>query len=734
MKRFPTLFKKSSLGKIEQWSIEVSANGDFADIITHYGELDGRIQKTSDTVKEGKNTGKANATSAHEQALKEAQSKYEKKLKSGYVDSLEKAQSGEVDEVIEGGVNPMLAHSFAKSGDKITYPCAGQPKLDGCVHGDTELITDTGVKTIRDIVDNRLQCSVLSYNKDSCKSEFKPVTNWFNNGEADYRQWVFVTVSHSQEIKCTINHKIHTNNGWKRADELDPKTDKLLADRGGSRLFKLMAGTLLGDTCLAYETRRPNTPFSYRIVMSHANEDLLKFKAELLGLPGIFTIRTSGYGSKIFVFTTKVITYLDFPVDKMFFTENGDSRGKRKCVTTEFLREMISLEALSLWIADDGSLNSNNGNKNTPLLSLHTEGYSEEQVDNFIFLFQKSFGCTPKKYVNKKVKDGAGIFLTFSTKDTLYLLNQLRGLHCRGVEYKYYFPTEGYIPKVEREFTEVEFTVRHSKRNSPQTKYDIEVKDNHNYFANNILVHNCRAIAIKKGENVTLWTRTRKPITSCPHIVEAVQKKFKGQDVTLDGELYHHDYKEEFEKIVSAVRKENPTEESAKVQYHIYDCVNDNPFMVRSGLISRFLSDGCEVLKVVPTVDIVSEEQVAEHFDNYIYLGYEGLMLRNLMSPYENKRSYHLQKVKEFDDAEFEIVGVEEGRGKLQGLAGAIVCKTPSGETFKAKPMGDQESTRKYVENPDLIIGKMLTVKYQGLTGKNKVPRFPAGVAIRDYE
>lgn len=93
-----------------------------------------------------------------------------------------------------------------------------------------------------------------------------------------------------------------------------------------------------------------------------------------------------------------------------------------------------------------------------------------------------------------------------------------------------------------------------------------------------------------------------------------------------------------------------------------------------------------------------------------------------------------MQKVKEFDDAEFEITGIEEGRGKLAGHVGAFVCKTDEGKTFLAKMSGDTGKLADYFTNHSLWAGKRLTVKYQGMTGKEKVPRFPVGIAIRDYE
>ena len=118
-KSFPQLYELSTTGKIKVWSIKAVDNGATSDVVTSFGAKDGKLQVTSDTIKEGKNIGKANETSVFQQACAEAQSKWEKKKKSGYVETLKAAKAGEVDAIITGGIEPMLAHSYSKSGDKI---------------------------------------------------------------------------------------------------------------------------------------------------------------------------------------------------------------------------------------------------------------------------------------------------------------------------------------------------------------------------------------------------------------------------------------------------------------------------------------------------------------------------------------------------------------------------------------------------------------------------------------
>lgn len=296
MTEFPTLYKMTNTGAIQQWTIGVVVNPDRStayDVVTIYGQLGGKLQRTEDGIFEGKNIGRSNETSIEQQAIAEARAKWEKQLKKGYVDSIEKADAGELDELIEGGIVPMLAFTFEKQGHKIKYPCYVQPKLDG--------------------------------------------------------------------IRC---------------------------------------------------------------------------------------------------------------------------------------------------------------------------------------------------------------------------------------------------------------------------------------------------IAIVKNGKCTLWSRTRKPITSCPHIIEEIEMSFLNQSIVLDGELYNHDFKENFEHIVHLVRQEEPDAQCKDVQYHIYDMANGGPFADRARSLKEFESTKpFHYIKFVTTEIINSENEVTDYYNDFKYEGYEGAILRNANGLYVHKRSSDLIKVKEMQDA-----------------------------------------------------------------------------------
>lgn len=239
-----------------------------------------------------------------------------------------------------------------------------------------------------------------------------------------------------------------------------------------------------------------------------------------------------------------------------------------------------------------------------------------------------------------------------------------------------------------------------------------------------------------------MWTRTGKQIISAPHIFEALKPYFEeNPDLIFDGELYADKYANDFNAIVSLVKKTKPTaqdlKDSAKViEYHIYDLPScDGTFLERNRMLTGLQLPKC--CKLVRTDFCQTADHVDALYQMYVEDGYEGQMLR-LNAPYENKRSNSLLKHKSFIDEEYKIVGVEEGGGNLTGMVGALVFETKSGSRFTASVNGGWDYLKQlwkdFGKNPKNLIGKEATIKYFNITPDGK-PRFPKVVAIRsDYE
>lgn len=231
--------------------------------------------------------------------------------------------------------------------------------------------------------------------------------------------------------------------------------------------------------------------------------------------------------------------------------------------------------------------------------------------------------------------------------------------------------------------------------------------------------------------SAALWSRTRKPINSMSHIQDDLVKL--SLPCILDGELYHHDYRDKFEEITHFIRQTEPIDGCEVVQYHIFDIAADGPFSERLAWMKKNIRPGKNSsLVLVETRLVNDEDELMLAFEDFLEQGYEGAIVRNADGLYVNKRSYDLQKIKEFDDAEFPIIGVKEGRGKLQGHA-IFTCQLPTSDgTFDVKLKGATADLKKYFDKPSLWKGKELTVQFQGYTTKNHVPRFPIGLRIRE--
>jgi DNA ligase 1 len=242
-----------------------------------------------------------------------------------------------------------------------------------------------------------------------------------------------------------------------------------------------------------------------------------------------------------------------------------------------------------------------------------------------------------------------------------------------------------------------------------------------------------RCVAIVEDGVCTLWSRTRKPVTSLPHIAKALEGAFPTGRVVLDGEAYAPHLNNDFETLIHLVRQVTPTEGHEQMQYWVYDLIEGGmPFEARYEKLKAMLPVAHPLVLVEATV-LSSEAEAMDYFASCQQQGFEGAIIRNSGGLYVGKRSPDLIKLKSFADAEFEIVGIEEGRGKLQGHVGAFVCRTETGHEFRAKLKGSLSYLKTLFEQERLWAGKKLTVTYQNLT-KEGVPRFPVGTAIRDYE
>lgn len=252
---------------------------------------------------------------------------------------------------------------------------------------------------------------------------------------------------------------------------------------------------------------------------------------------------------------------------------------------------------------------------------------------------------------------------------------------------------------------------------------------------------------ISKSEALS---RNLKPITSAGHIQTELAPIFaENVGLVFDGELYNHELKKDFNKVVSLVKNSTKNkkdeeqaaireEAAAQLQYWVYDIQDINAnFSARyerlKAYVEQLRADNEQTSVVlVPTYKCDDIEQLLALFNEFIADGYEGAIIRS-DTVYEFKRTFALMKLKNFITEEFPLVRVIEGKGNKKGCAGKVEVMLKDGTTSCASMTGDRESCKKFLEDADQNVGKPTTIKFQGYTPAGKI-RFGEFVAIRDYE
>jgi len=241
------------------------------------------------------------------------------------------------------------------------------------------------------------------------------------------------------------------------------------------------------------------------------------------------------------------------------------------------------------------------------------------------------------------------------------------------------------------------------------------------------------------------FSRTGKKFMNVMHLEIQLKEFFDlNPDIVLDGELYNHQLKDDFEKIISLVRKQKPTiddrnEATELINYHVYDFISDIPatYKTRMEVLSSWrglLEWDYTNVYTLTTIPVKDMETARAIHDANLAGGYEGSIVR-LNKPYEQKRSYNLQKFKDFSDKEATIIGFVPGKGKRTGTLGKFIMRDEAGIEFGCPPgKGFTHSDlREILENITDYVGKQATFTYFERTKANSY-RHPQFKAIRDYE
>jgi len=240
------------------------------------------------------------------------------------------------------------------------------------------------------------------------------------------------------------------------------------------------------------------------------------------------------------------------------------------------------------------------------------------------------------------------------------------------------------------------------------------------------------------------YSRTGKEFKNVDHIKKALKNFFNSNPTfILDGELYNHGLKDDFEKIISLVRKTKPTEEHRNqaaqlIEYHIYDVINMTiaNYSTRLGYINSIRDlHWNHILRRVETKVVLDYDEAVKQHEKYLKLGYEGSIYRSMDGKYKNTRSWDLMKFKDFEDSEATIVGYELGKGKRQGTLGKFIMQDDEGVQFGCPPGKGYtyKDLAAMIDNISDFIGQRATFTYFQRTQAGSY-RHPLYKCIRNYE
>ena len=195
----------------------------------------------------------------------------------------------------------------------------------------------------------------------------------------------------------------------------------------------------------------------------------------------------------------------------------------------------------------------------------------------------------------------------------------------------------------------------------------------------------------------------------------------------VDGELWLG--RGRFEALSGIVRKTEPQDDEwRQIKYMIFELPGaSGTFTERVQRIREIVArTQWEQLVAVEQFRVENRAALKRKLDEVVRAGGEGLMLHFADAPYVTGRSDVLLKLKPLQDTEAVIIEHMPGKGKYQGLLGALRVRASDGKKFLIGT-GFSDETRK---RPPAV-GTTITYTYRGVTNSG-LPRFPSYLRVRE--
>ena len=369
--------------------------------------------------------------------------------------------------------------------------------LYGCFHADTNIVfADGSLHSIKEVVENKLEGPILSYDSDTGTIKEEKIINWFNNGKLqDGQCWLsFKTTSNYQSVNgftCTPNHQILKSNGeyccaedLKIGDKLiSYKTEKIIHNQ----IYKEMIfASMLGDGTLSI---RSGHTASF-LLANKQQEEYLQWKLEKLKYLN-FKLKTTKKHCYYSEYSNELKDFYD-----VFYKKKIDGKMTRTIPDGLTLTPLMA----AIWYMDDGNTHRRQGR----ICISRIQKLNKDEYDHQVFLLKKIvsdfIGCNIDKleYSEKdnQLKIKTDEFAIFCSKIEKYVIPSMQYKlipECQG-KYEDFDSGNLNIITQKADFVEITEIVKNSKRKMrSQTKYDIEVENQHCYFvggSHGVVVHN----------------------------------------------------------------------------------------------------------------------------------------------------------------------------------------------------------------------------------------------------
>jgi hypothetical protein len=226
------------------------------------------------------------------------------------------------------------------------------------------------------------------------------------------------------------------------------------------------------------------------------------------------------------------------------------------------------------------------------------------------------------------------------------------------------------------------------------------------------------------GPSVEFRSRNGKEIQLLGNLQQEFIEMAANVDYVFDGELLVVEDGKILDRqtgngILNKANKGTITaEDAAKVQATVWDAIPYADFKAGKCNLTyqtrlQFLAsmDLPEKVNLVETTTVYSLDAAQVIFEEYLAAGQEGIILKDAMGFWEDKRSKGQIKFKGELECDLKIVGVEEGTGKYEGMLGAIICESADGvvKTRVGSGFNDEQRKALWLEKP---LDKIAAVKY----------------------